>query len=145
MKIIDCEKHGNVVRFFLGKDDLKEWWGDDWDDAPYEHNCGTVYDDYVSAIADFAFPVDYIVCEPCDDWRSNNTPYCRDDFIKKKAPCIVFKKKDENSWDDDTFPGIIGDARSTKIYFGDSYETLRDKDVPILIYYKDIVNVHVES
>ena len=40
MKIIDFAKKGNVVRFFLGKDDLKEWWGDDWDDCPYEHKYG---------------------------------------------------------------------------------------------------------
>ena len=29
MKIIDFEKKGNVVRFYLGDNDLKEWYGDD--------------------------------------------------------------------------------------------------------------------
>ena len=34
MKLLDLERKGNVVRFFLGADDLEKWWGDDWDDAP---------------------------------------------------------------------------------------------------------------
>lgn len=38
MKIIDFERKGNLVRFYLGDDDLAEWWGDDWNDTPYEHN-----------------------------------------------------------------------------------------------------------
>ena len=40
-EIIDFERKGNVVRFYLGKNG--EQWGDDWDDAPYEHNAGKVY------------------------------------------------------------------------------------------------------
>ena len=35
MKVIDFERKGNVIRFYLGKDDLTEWWGDDWNDTPY--------------------------------------------------------------------------------------------------------------
>lgn len=29
MKIIDFERKGNLVRFYLGDDDLAEWWGDE--------------------------------------------------------------------------------------------------------------------
>lgn len=29
---------------------LDEQWGDDWDDAPYEHNAGTPYEPYRSAL-----------------------------------------------------------------------------------------------
>ena len=47
MKIIDFDKKGNVVRFYLGKDDLNDYWGDDWNDVPYEHNAGTVYDEFI--------------------------------------------------------------------------------------------------
>lgn len=45
MKIIDFERKGNLVRFYLGDDDLEEWYGDDWNDTPYEHNAGQVYDE----------------------------------------------------------------------------------------------------
>ena len=47
MKIIDFDKKGNVVRFYLGEDVCNDYWGDDWNDAPYEHNAGTVYNRYV--------------------------------------------------------------------------------------------------
>lgn len=43
MKIIDFERKGNLVRFYLGDDDLVEWYGDDWNDTPYEHNAERVY------------------------------------------------------------------------------------------------------
>ena len=56
MKIIDFSKKGNVVRFYLGEDNCKDYWGDDWNDFPYEHNAGCVYDEYIAGIVDIAFP-----------------------------------------------------------------------------------------
>ena len=44
MKILDFELKGNVIKFYLGN--CNDWWGDDWDDRPYEHNAGKVYDQY---------------------------------------------------------------------------------------------------
>ena len=41
MKIIGWERKGNVVKFVLGDIHLKDWGGDDWNDAPYEHNAST--------------------------------------------------------------------------------------------------------
>lgn len=46
-KVIDYDKKGNLVRFYLGDIDLGYWTGDDWDDAPYEHNAGMIYEEYV--------------------------------------------------------------------------------------------------
>lgn len=28
MKVLDIERKGNVVRFYLGDDALEKWWGD---------------------------------------------------------------------------------------------------------------------
>ncbi len=42
MKIIGWERKGNVVRLALGKDDLNDWSGDDWNDTPYEHNASSI-------------------------------------------------------------------------------------------------------
>ena len=69
MKIIDFEKKGNLVRFWLGTDDCSDYWGDDWDDAPYEHNAGYVYSEYVTGYIDYVFPFETLVLEPCDDWH----------------------------------------------------------------------------
>ena len=47
-KIIDFERKGNIVRFYLGDvNNSNGYYGDDWDDVPYEHNAGKVYEQYV--------------------------------------------------------------------------------------------------
>lgn len=123
MKIIDFDKKGNLVRFWLGADDCSDYWGDDWDDAPYEHNAGCVYSEYVIGHVDYVFPFETLVLEPCDDWHyRDNTPYCKDDMKKKMCPCIVAVSKQalEQSYED-TFqfwatsdiPGV------KKFFFGD--------------------------
>jgi hypothetical protein len=48
MKIIDMHRDGRLIRFFLSQDECNDFYGDDWDDTPYEHNAGTVYDEFVS-------------------------------------------------------------------------------------------------
>lgn len=86
MKIIDWDRKGNVIRLYLGEDNLKKWGGDDWNDTPYEHNAGTVYPEYVAKIVDVAFPYGYGVYEPADD--CDNSDFCKDDF-KKGVPFMV--------------------------------------------------------
>lgn len=122
MKIIDFAKKGNVVRFFLGQDDLKEWWGDDWDDCPYEHNAGEVYERFVSGHRDIAFPFDSLVIEPCEgvlnsDWR-------KDDMIARKVPCIIVVPKElaDESWYGQDFAHWLGVDGVQKYYFGDKME-----------------------
>lgn len=87
MKIIDFELKGNMARLFLGRDDLRRWWGDDWDDAPYEHNAGRVYEEFVAGHMDIAFPFDAIVLEPCDGHL--NSPWSKEDMQAGKVPVIV--------------------------------------------------------
>ena len=35
---------GDLTLYFTELDDVTKQWGDDWDDAPYEHNAGTPYE-----------------------------------------------------------------------------------------------------
>lgn len=111
MKIVDIERKGNVVRFYLGQKTANWGWtnpnykdfsgntpkwlkpsdtfyGDDWDDIPYESNAGSVYDQFVYAHRDIAFDFDDTVLMPEDDY-SANSPYCKDDFIKRVAPFLI--------------------------------------------------------
>jgi len=125
MKIIDFAKKGNMVRFYLGEDDLQEWYGDDWDDRPYEHNAGRVYDEFVCGTFDVAFPFDWYVIEPAMDWNfQRNSPYCKDDFVRRDAPCLVVvpseELRDEAFVDEDNYTKWAASDRSFKIYFGDS-------------------------
>ena len=123
MKIIDFEVKGNVVRFYLGQDDLKEWWGDDWDDCPYEHNAGTVYDEFVSGQRDIHFAFDDIVFEPCEG--ELNSPYTKEDMIKRRVPCICVLKKEHQDQPTGyyySFKEIVGNINAVKYYFGDKME-----------------------
>ena len=124
MKIIDFKKKGNIVRFYLGADDLKEWWGDDWNDRPYEYNAEQVYDEYVSGHKDVSFPFDWIVLEPRDG--TLNSEWSKEDMIKRTIPCIIAVPPEVqgDSWDDESFAHWVGSDRVSKYYFGDKMEVV---------------------
>ena len=121
MKIIDFEKKGNVVRFLLGADDCFDYWGDDWDDAPYDCNAGLVYSQFVIGHKDMYFPFDDLVLEPCDGWH--NVWYTKEDMMKRKVPCIIVVPKGihENGWDE-SFSKFVGADGVQKFYFEDYME-----------------------
>jgi hypothetical protein len=119
MKIIDFEKRGNMIKFYLGANELEDWYGDDWDDVPYEHNAGTVYEEFVVAETVYTYGFDDLVCEPCDG--ENNSRWCKDDMKARRVPCIcILKSEDigENEYLYD-FKDIIGNNKAIKYYFGD--------------------------
>lgn len=121
MQIIDMEKKGNVVRFYLGENGKQ--WGDDWDDAPYEHNAERVYGEYVKATKDVAFPFDYLVFEPCDG--VNCSRYCKQDMIKRKVPCLIVVPDElhkEDCFMSDDFNRWVGADGVLRYYFGDEME-----------------------
>lgn len=63
---------------------LSEQWGDDWDDAPYEHNSGEPYED--GLILKVHFP-DEEFLEP--SYGHVNSPYSVKDINNKKVPWLV--------------------------------------------------------
>lgn len=121
-EIIDWESKGNVVRFYLGKNGKQT--GDDWNDAPYEHNAGKVYDEFIEGFIDVNFGFDETVVEPCTG--VSNSPYSKEDMIKRKVPCIVVGKME---WWEDTFEKVLADSNSKKFYFGDAIDSyLKEKE-----------------
>lgn len=124
MKIIDFETRGNVVRFYLGADDLQDWYGDDWDDVPYEHNAGTVYDEFVTEKVDIAFDFDCGVLEPQDDWRNKgNSDWCKNDMTERKVPCLIIVPQKLYLFDTN-FSHYVGMDGVHRIYFGDDITTV---------------------
>ena len=130
MKIIDFELLGNVVKFYLGKDDLQEFYGDDWDDAPYDCNAGEVYDEFVSGVREIAFPSNWVLLEPKDDSRyyRENCPFCKDDFVARKAPCVIAVKIKDGGWRWETegcfsqYAAADNPCDVVKFYIGDKME-----------------------
>lgn len=116
--IIDFEKQGNHVLFFLG-DSSRNYMGDDWDDVPYEHNAGPVYDQYVTAVKDIVFPHGWKVLEPCSS--TLNSEYSKNDMKSRHVPCIIAvpPKAYEESCGNDSFDYWLKHDQTVKFYFGD--------------------------
>lgn len=118
-KIIDFKTKGNVIRFYLGADDCFDYWGDDWDDRPYEHNAGEVYDRFVVGYADIYVDMNLTVYTPEGDWSYNrNSPFCKEDFQKRKTPCVIIA----DSEDSVCYSNELGNNAAVKFYFEDKIE-----------------------
>lgn len=120
MQIIDFKKKGNVVRFYLG-DATTHYWGDDWNDRPYEHNAGQVYEEFIKGYKDVAFDFDDLVLEPCNG--ECNSLWSKEDMQKRRVPCVIVvpKKVHEDSWED-SFNHWCSSDGIKKYYFGDILE-----------------------
>ncbi len=134
-QLIDIARKGNALRFFLGEKtddwgwtnpDYKDgqghapdwlkpenrYYGDDWDDTPFEHNAGGVYPWFVKDTVDVTFPFDSIIVEPNDGVL--NSSYCMDDFVAREAPrFIVISEEAQKALYDD------GKGPSAWAYEGD--------------------------
>jgi len=107
-EVIDFEKKGNLIRFYLGKNGKQ--WGDDWDGIPYEHNAGTVYDEFIKGYCDIVIDFDCEVNELCETLEVLNSPYCKDDMKQRKIFCIKITS-------------LVGhEQHCCSIYFGDKIE-----------------------
>lgn len=116
MRIIDFERKGNLVRFYLGDEDLHKWGGDDWDDTPYEHNAGRVYDEYIKGYCDVLFPFDDLVLEPC--CGTCNSGWCKNDMVARKVPCIIqVPATVHNDSFDKSFDRWVGAINVNRFYF----------------------------
>ena len=121
MKIIGWRRKGNVVRFALGKDDLKDWGGDDWDDAPYEHNACTELLFGVDRYADVVFGFDVNVLEAASDYHYNfNTPFCMNDFKGRSVPILIIDKSGKNHY----YSECLDKPELLHIFMGDKLENI---------------------
>ena len=117
--IVDFGLKGNVCRIYLGRPGVKPW-GDDWNDAPYEHNAGVVYDEFVEGHVDVAFPFDAIVAEPSlGEWNSS---YSKQDMLRRRVPCLAILRVDDryDRWRfEDSFARVVAHGSAHKLFFGD--------------------------
>ena len=131
MKIIDFDKKGNQVKFYLGDNNCNDYWGDDWNDKPYEHNAGRVYDEYIQGIKVLTFDFDDLVIQPSDG--TINSSYSKEDMKNRKVPCIIVVSKDLfkpyeyyteefDFWNDSNNLTEEEQKYITKYYFEDSLE-----------------------
>ena len=119
--LCDFDKKGNLIRLYFTND--PDYYGDDWDDCPYEHNAGRVYSEFIEAHLDFAVPFEMSVFEPADDWTyGGNSPYCKYDMKNEKCPCLVFSQSEY-----DNYSTLVGDKNAVRIYFNTKYAEVKSE------------------
>lgn len=137
--ICDWKTKGNLVRLYCcDEDQYCDVWGDDWDDVPYEHNAGQVYDRYVSCIIDLYFGWDIVILEAENDWEYNgNSPFSKQMFKDGKAPIFIAYRPHKNDyWDGSEYHQLIGGKNTNRIfkfYMGDNvYATVAELNKKVL-------------
>lgn len=131
LKTIDFELKGkNIFRLFFGDTSLEDYYGDDWEDEPYEHNAGEVHRKFVKGVMDFAIISDLNVFEPANC----STNLISKDYLKTtKNPCIIITK--EPSID---YSHVLENREKyITINFEDSYQEVRTKLKDVSFYYLD--------
>jgi hypothetical protein len=142
--ICDWQTKGNVVRLYCcDQDKYEDVCGDDWNDTPYEHNAGAVYDEYVDKIVDVYFDFDVVILEAEDDYTyEGNSPFSKKDFKEGKAPIFIAYWPEENDyWMGNEYHLLAGAKNSNRIlkyYMG-------DKIYPSIIGNKKIVHCNISS
>lgn len=128
LKVIDFETFGNVIKLYFGDINDMDYWMDDADDRPYEHNAGIVYSQYVKGIIEIAFPSFIQVLSPADDWHyEGNSPFSKEDFKKEKAPCLVMVHDEDPYQLGWSYSEKLGDKSAWQLYFNDTLEMVLDK------------------
>lgn len=112
--LIDACWRGNALRLYFGYS-VEEIWGDDFDDIPYESNCGLVYSEYVRCVLDVLIPFNYNITDIADNLYNENSKYSRSDFKKGEIPLFWITDYGLDSQED------------MKFYMGDKKETVVDK------------------
>ncbi len=133
LQVIDFEKKGNVIRLYLGNPDCDDYWGDDWNDRPYDCNAGIVYDRFVIDTLDLAIPFDSFVLEPCNGVV--NCGYSKEDMKVKRVPCLLIvpaSVTEGKEWLGEDFQYWIGNAQAFRIYFGDNINKIKESLEPLV-------------
>lgn len=108
--LIDSCWRGNALRLYFGSS-VEAIWGDDFDDIPYESNCGLVYSEYVKCILDVLVPFNYTITDITDNLHYKNSKYSRSDFKNGDIPLFWITDYGVNNNNDDI-----------KFYMGDKKE-----------------------
>lgn len=135
----------NFELTFGSKKDIKDYWGDDWNDAPYEHNAGRVYERYVQMKVHYK-PFNCIAVQPCDI-HDPNSKWCKEDFKKERTPCLLLVPhslleefdlsekhttkndfiREYDDWYKFTYDKFLGREGITEIYFNETFDSISKK------------------
>lgn len=132
--IIDIERNGAALRLYTttDKQNVHDAWGDDWNDRPYEHNAGLVYDRYVNGLVDIYLDFEYNIFEPQDMWDyKGNSPYSKEDFKQNVVPAAIITGQslwdvhdDEDDDEGDVYKRLASNSVNVGVYHGQTVDAL---------------------
>lgn len=143
-KLIDFDLDGGsqFIRLYVGAPDLEKWWGDDWDDCPYEHNAGEVYLKFVTHVIDVALPASVVALEPAtgelnSSWAKEN--------MQNRMVCMVAVTGDGDRWGrlPECFKDVQGTDKTHRIFMGD--KAVRTVSRLVGKFGAQIMNVYVNK
>lgn len=125
LKLIDMDRTSSGFKAFFGKKDCTDYWGDDWNDKPYEHNAGEVYDEFVERTVDFNIPFGCRAYMPCDG--EYNSRWSKEDFKNMVTPILIvvpksIADKEMYAWSNDDYKSWVGTKGVVRFYLEDSKE-----------------------
>lgn len=111
------------ILYFTDRFDTQ--WGDDWDDAPYEHNAGSPYEggensrDTDGVLRLFAYEPSFYLSEPKDGYM--NSPFSVKQINKKFIPWLLYSDGEtkEALFAGETIPQAKAFFKKTNIRFGE--------------------------
>lgn len=90
-KPVLCYVDNNIAYFTT--QNLSDQWGDNWGDAPYEHNAGKPYEsDHEGDWEIIKVPFECDLYTPCDYFNCSNTPFSVRDINKGIVPWLISPK-----------------------------------------------------
>ena len=112
--LIDACLKGNSLRLYFGSS-VEEIRGDDWDDCPYESNCGIVYSEFVDCMIDVLVPFHYHITDHAEELGCyTNTMLSRNAFKSGEIPLFwIIDRRTDYHRDDTVF--YMGDTEKVVI------------------------------
>ena len=127
MIIIDFERKGNVVRFYLGKDGETDYKGDGWEKYPY-NRAERVASEFIRGFSDIAFPFDAMVLEP--DCGEEYCAYTKLDMRAGIVPCIIVVPPNISNGSQCTQFAYWSNGKGVlRFYFGDNMNPINGLSV----------------
>lgn len=132
LTILDWERRHGVTRLYLACDPEPGWSGDDWDDAPFEHNAGTVLPGFYTHTADVVADWGHVLLDPSDDWRTANSRWSKEDMRARRCPILVAAADPDDllaaGW-----PTALAADGAVRVYMGDPWSRLASASGVVVI------------
>lgn len=96
LKLVDIEVFQDYAILYLGKLDMNDYYGDDWNDAPYDCNAGLVYSEFIEKIITVKMPEDLYIESFEEYFDVLNMRITRNDQKWGIYPVAILEKTDEH-------------------------------------------------